>query len=347
MLNYPPLLRRRHRSPVLPFPLEGIDGRLGQLIFQEEGRCGMLRRTVLNESAARKLFSNRVLRTVPGVLLAAKSIFGHHMLEHFLHQPGKTLSRLVTRDGSGRIKHIYNNEEIVRDNMIFDIDFFALNFLRSVSNACLTTGKNLRAEKHLHVSIQGIGAPGLHELRKTMEISPVGNPVPALLTKGKDSGVDFSHPFFHSHDGETFVTIMTPDFAAEEMFALSKRSSVPLPPDTLFLPVEGLTPSVAIDVLSNQFGGDRSSRLLIEAGPMVGDQLLSKVSTLYLTILEGLPDMQGQTTIEDLHSDGRKEETLDDNFFLSQGFHLVHECRAEVGDRRATLVTYTRRPYIS
>ena len=138
----------------------------------------MLRRTVLNESAVRTLFSNRVLRTIPGVLLAAKSIFGHHMLETFLHQPGKTLSRLVTRDGNGRIKHIYNNEEIVRDNIIFDVDFFALNFLRTVSNACLTTGKNLRAEKHLHVSIQGIGAgfiPKVLDMSLIDEIVPVSD----------------------------------------------------------------------------------------------------------------------------------------------------------------------------
>ena len=84
---------------------------------------------------------------------------------------------------------------------IFDVDYFAFNCMRALCNANLTTGANFRDEPNLNLSIQGKGNYALHALRQELNIHPLDNPHPTLLTSG-NSAIDFDKPFFYKLDGD-------------------------------------------------------------------------------------------------------------------------------------------------
>lgn len=84
---------------------------------------------------------------------------------------------------------------------MLDVDYFAFNFLRCISNASLTTGANFRDEPQLNLSIQGFGKDALRDLRQELNILPVDNPYPTLLTSGK-TPIDFDKPFFYNCDSK-------------------------------------------------------------------------------------------------------------------------------------------------
>ena len=144
--------------------------------------------------------------------IAETIIFNKRMIQELLNMSGflhsrvvlqrpnnvKSINKYLTIETEKTKNNLINNNATDNTDLetIFDVDYFAFNFLRSISNASLTTGANLREEQNLTLSIQGLGKTALHAVRKELNILPLNNPYPTLLTSGKKN-IDFDKPFFY------------------------------------------------------------------------------------------------------------------------------------------------------
>jgi riboflavin biosynthesis pyrimidine reductase len=313
-----------------------------------------LLKTFLNEKTAATIFRPAGLKVSASVLEAGTLVFGEKGMGRLVGagSPGPLFSRLLvfnkTTKAFGTVPGDYKLPK--EYDLLVDIDYFAFNFLRAVSNASLTTGANLRSEKELSVSLQGIGKEGLIRLRSELKTPPPVSPVPVLLTRGTD--IDFEHTFFNALDDEAkyfsirdtddvhesdmregrAVAIMTNLESAESIRATNKAR---LGDGGIVLwPVEDLTAKKAIDFLSDKFGDE--NRVLVEAGPSLADSLLEReISTLFLTVLE---EDSGRITEDSLpfFDQGHIRNVC--------GFELLHECRVELDDgTNASYLTFARR----
>lgn len=81
-------------------------------------------------------------------------------------------------------------------------DFFTLRLARAAADAVVLTGRIVRMEPDLRVSLDGPGAAGLRALRGDRPLPLVG-----VLTRG--DGLDFSHPLFR-HPGGVVLLVPSP-----------------------------------------------------------------------------------------------------------------------------------------
>lgn len=289
----------------------------------------------MNERIASSIFRPSALQTSRSVLNAAKQIFGERGVERLVdaHSPGPLFSRLLVCDKStGRYGTIRGNTTLPKKlNLLVDIDYFAFNFLRAVSNASLTTGANLRSEPGLSISLQSIGKSGLLQLRSEMKVEPPISPAPVVMTRC--SNIDFNHVFFRSLDESDtrVITVMSAPEQTERMHLENKDSFLD---ETLFLwPVETLSARKAIDLLAQQF--DNGNRVLIEAGPSMADSLLRfDIFTMFLTILE-----------EDTIDIAKDSLPFFDQDYIRDvcGFELLHECHIKLdSDARASYLLFSK-----
>eukprot|EP00944_MAST-04C_sp_MAST-4C-sp1_P007010 g7010.t1 len=220
---------------------------------------------------------------------------------------------------------------------IFDVDYFAFNCMRALCNASLTTGANFRDEPNLNLSIQGKGKHALHALRQELNLQPLDNPYPTLLTSG-NSAIDFGKPFFYrlDSDGEPQedslpFTIFTKTDAAERIgneivnFNNDNKDKKRYLKDTslvLGFDEEDLHPITALKTLYSKCqNGVQHKRVLLEAGPTTADPILNVIDFLLLTVIE-IPshDCDG-----DIPTITCNKNILNDEQLRHAGLELVNE----------------------
>ena len=275
--------------------------------------------------------------------IAETIIFNKKMIQELLNMSGFLHSRVVLQRANPikeineyltieteKTKYNLNNSTLNNHNnletiqSIFNIDYFAFNFLRSISNASLTTGANLREEENLNLSIQGLGKNALHELRKELNILPLENPYPTLLTSGK-TNIDFNKPFFYGYqdpsssslaaaagddgngnnDNENitveqqpcaiFTNAKTANEIGDQFLTYNDETDCKrfLKDNCLVLGFneEELHSKMAMITLYSQYQqAIKRKRILLEAGPSTADPILNSIDFFLLTVIEDMDD---------------------------------------------------------
>lgn len=230
--------------------------------------------------AAAHIFNPTRLCTAESIVRAASLIFGSEYMFHISSSPGFLHSRIVVDARSGLFA-LNMGKDFDRNKLVFAVDNLAFTFLRTVSHACLTTGANIRSEADLAVTIGENN--GFQSLRKQLEVEPQSTPLVAVLTRGKKCNDNIYTKCIFKVPRDEQIVVLTSLEAA-------KRLSSKHTQEVEFWPLSQLTADHALDHLVQRLNRGKCTagdgRVLLEAGPLVGDQALHRMSTLFLTVIE-------------------------------------------------------------